>query len=434
MIKRGRGNRLTLLPTATAPKTDMRQHEDKKQLNEETHGQEPPGRPLRVLIVAPSLEILGGQSRQAVRLMTGLSAEPGLEISFLPHDPRLPSALSWLQRIKYVRTFVTTLLYIVLLLVRVPRYDIVHVFSAAYYAYLLSAAPAILSAKLYRKKAILNYRSGEAEDHLPNWPVTAIPTMRLADAIVVPSGYLVEVFGRYGLAARAINNIVELDRFRYRERCPLRPHFLVSRLLEPLYNVACVLRAFQLIQRRHPEARLTVAADGFLRPELERLAFADLQLRGTEFIGFVPFDKMPDLYDAADIYLTATNIDNMPSSVTESMASGLPIVTTDAGGIPFIVTHEETCLMVPCNNHEAMAASALRLLEDSELAVSLTRRAREASRKFTWPVVRDQWVNLYHELVSAGAKAKPPQNNRKKAGADRRSVNGSKQNPQGFVP
>ena len=130
--------------------------------------------------------------------------------------------------------------------------------------------------------------------------------MRLADVIVVPSGYLVEVFGRFGLEARAIHNVVELDRFRFRERRPLRPIFLVSRLLEPLYNVACVLRAFALIQQRYPDARLTVAADGWLRADLERLA-RELNLRDTEFIGFVPFEKMPEMYDAADIYLTATD-------------------------------------------------------------------------------------------------------------------------------
>lgn len=396
------------------------------------------GKHLRVLIVAPSLDILGGQSRQAVRLMTGLNAEPSLEVSFLPHNPLLPPALRWLQQIKYVRTFATTLLYVILLLVRVPRYDIIHVFSAAYYAYLFSAAPAILIAKLYGKKVILNYRSGEAEDHLPNWPLTAIPTMRFADAIAVPSGYLVDVFGRHGLHARAIYNIVELDRFRYRERRPLRPVFLVSRLLEPLYNVACVLRAFQLIQQRYPDARLTVAADGFLRPELEQFAFAELKLHNTEFIGFVPFEKMPDLYDATDIYLTATNIDNMPSSITECMASGVPIVTTDAGGIPYIVTHEETCLMIPRDDHEAMAASALRLLDDSELAVSLTRRAREASRKFTWPAVRDEWVKLYHELAQeTGASAKHANNRWPQAedGAESRSSSSSgAQEVEGSLP
>src|SRR6185503_13168413 len=241
---------------------------------------------MRVLIVAPSLDIYGGQARQAVRLIERLSDEPTIAVSFLPHNPRLPALLRWLQKIKYVRTIVTTLLYIAMLIGRAWAYDIIHVFSASYYSYLLSALPAVLIAKLYGKKAILNYRSGEAEDHLANWR-TAIPTIRLADAVVVPSGYLVDVFARFNLKARAIFNIIELDRFRFRERRPMRPVFLTSRLLEPLYNVPCVLRAFAIIQSHHKEARLTVAADGWMRQELEQLA-RELGLRNTEFAGFVP--------------------------------------------------------------------------------------------------------------------------------------------------
>ena len=353
---------------------------------------------LRVLLVAPSLDILGGQSRQAVRLMDGLKHEPDLDVRFLPHNPRLPGILRRLQSIKYVRTVVTTLMYVMLLLWRVRKYDVIHIFCASYYSYSLCAIPALFISRLYGKKSIINYRSGEAEDHLENWR-TAVPTLRWADEIVVPSGYLVDVFARHGLRARAIYNIVELDRFTYRERQPLRPIFLTSRLLEPLYNVPCVLRAFAIIQQHYPDAKLTIAADGFLRSELEALA-RELKLRNAEFIGFVKFDDMPALYDSADIYLSATSIDNMPSSITESMACGLNVVTTDGGGaIPYIMTNEVTGLIVDRDDHKALAAGAIRLLSDNELALKLVRNAHESSRKFTWPHIRNEWVNLYRELT-----------------------------------
>ena len=354
---------------------------------------------LRVLIVAPSLDILGGQSRQAVRLMEGLKRESNLEIGFLPHNPRLPGILRSLQAIKYVRTVVTTVYYIALLLWRVRQYDIIHIFCASYYSYSMSAIPALGIARLYGKKSILNYRSGEAEDHLKTWR-SAVPTIRWADEVVVPSGYLVDVFGQYGLRARAIHNIVELDRFTYRERQPLRPVFLTSRLLEPLYNVPCVLRAFAIIQESYPDARLTIAADGFLRRDLEALA-RELKLRQTEFIGFVKFEGMPALYDAADIYLSATSIDNMPSSLTESMACGLNVVTTDGGGaIPYIMTNEVSGLIVDRDDHKALAAAALRLLNDNEFALKLARNAHESTKKFTWPYIRDQWLTVYRELTN----------------------------------
>src|SRR3954469_13975358 len=118
----------------------MSQREEKGVKKVEGRG--PGGARLRVLVVAPSLDIYGGQARQAVRLMTGLSSEPSLEVGFLPHNPRLPGPLRLLQRIKYVRTVSTTVAYVLMLLARVPRYDVIHVFSAAYWSYLLSAAPA----------------------------------------------------------------------------------------------------------------------------------------------------------------------------------------------------------------------------------------------------------------------------------------------------
>ena len=355
-------------------------------------------RPIRVCILAPSLDTLGGQSRQAVRLMTGLKAEAGLEVSFLAHNPRFPAPLRPLQRIRYLRTVLNHSVYWVQLVARLWKYDVVHVFSASYFSYLLAVMPAILLGKLYGKKVLLNYRSGEADDHLRNWKLTAVPVMRLADMIVVPSGYLVDVFAGFGLQARPIFNVVELESFRYRERRPIRPVFLTSRLHEPLYNVPCVLRAFAIIQRQFPEASLVVAGDGWMRPQLEALA-RELSLRNTTFVGRVVFEQMPALYDAADIYLTATDLDNMPGSVIECLSCGLPVVTTDAGGVPYIVTNEATALIVPRGDHEALARSAIRLLEDNELAVRITRAGLESCRRFTWPAVRDKWLEAYEELM-----------------------------------
>ncbi len=367
-------------------------------MNPSTNSEKPNTKPrTHVLIAAPSLDIYGGQALMAARLIERLGQEPGVRVAFQPHNPRLPRGLGWLQRIKYVRTLATTLAYLLMLVGRAWRYDIIHVFSASYYSYLLAAVPALLVGKLYGKPTVLNYRSGEAADHLTRWP-SAARTMRWADRIVVPSGYLVEVFAGFGLPAEAIFNTIDIDRFRFRQRRPLRPMFLCARLLEPLYNVACALRAFALIQQRYPQAQLTVAADGSERGKLERLA-RELGLQHTRFIGKVDYKHMPGLLDAADIYLNANDLDNMPSSLIECMAAGLPVVSTNAGGIPYIITHEQTGLLVACNDHQAMALSAIRLLEDQEMAAAIARRARLACEKYQWPVVKNDWLSLYDGLV-----------------------------------
>jgi glycosyltransferase involved in cell wall biosynthesis len=383
------------------------------------------GAPLRVLIIAPSMDILGGQAVQAVRLLEGLRAEASLQVGFLPVNPRLPRFLRWLQAIKYVRTIVTSLCYVWLLIARVRKYDVLHIFSASYFSFVIAPTPAILVGKLYGKKIVLNYHSGEAEDHLARWSRTAIPTLRLAHAIVVQSDYLVEVFARFSLRARSIPNHLETRRLRFRQRRPLRPIFLSNRNLEPHYNVGCVLKAFALIQKQYETASLTIVGDGSQRSELEALA-RELNLRHTQFTGLAAPERMAELYDAAEIFLNGSEIDSMPISILEAFASGLPVVTTDAGGIPWIVADKETGLIVRRGDYQALARAALRLMSDEELAGRLTRNARSECGKYSWANVRDEWLKLYGEVarleVSRGEGVRAETEERKAVGAEREAV------------
>ena len=360
----------------------------------------------RVLLVGPSLAYLGGQAIQAQRLLRRLSEDPELAPSFLPVNPQLSGVLGRLQRVKYLRTVVTSAAYVASLVKAVRKADVVHAFSASYWSFLLAPVPAMVTGRMARVGVLLNYRSGEADDHLSRWPGTT-RLMRLADEVVAPSGYLVDVFARHGVAASAIVNFVEVDSIRFRARSVLTPRFLSNRNFESHYNVACVLRAFAAIQREVPEASLVVAGDGPLRAELHALA-ASLGLRNVEFTGPVPPDRMPDLYDAADVYLNAPSIDNMPNSVIESFAAGLPVVTTDAGGIPYVVRNGENGLMVSVNDHDALAREALRLLREPGLAGRLSVDARaECLARYTWSAVGQEWRHCYQRLAGQSVAPAP---------------------------
>jgi L-malate glycosyltransferase len=352
---------------------------------------------VRVLIVAASLDILGGQAVQAERLVRHLQQEPTIEVGFLPINPRLPGKLRKLQAIKYVRTLTTSLLYCWNLLREVRKYDVIHIFSASYLSFLIAPTPAVLISKLYGKKIVLNYHSGEAEDHLRRWPRSTNAILKLTDAIAVPSEYLVRVFAAFGFKATAIFNVIELDKFVFRERNKLRPIFLSNRNLEPHYGVDCVLRAFALVQQQIPEAVLTVVGDGSQRQALETLA-AELNLKQTSFTGRIEHEEIHRHYANADVFLNASRIDNQPLSLLESFACGLPVVTTDAGGIPDIVTDGQTGFVVAVDDHQALAHSAMKLLSDCNIATTITRQARQECRKYTWELVGDRWLCLYREV------------------------------------
>ncbi len=349
---------------------------------------------LRILIVAPSFDILGGQAMQAARLFQGLSAEESLSVGFLAINPRLPGSLRKLQAIKYVRTVVTSILYVASLLARVPHYDVIHIFSASYFSFVLAPTPAMLVSKLFGKKIVLNYHSGEAEDHLARWP-SAVRTLRLAHTIAVPSEYLVQIFAKFGLRACAIVNTI--DGFSFRRRKPAGK-LLSNRNFESHYGVDRVLRAFAIIHEQCPKAELTVAGDGPQRADLEQLA-SELQLQNVEFIGRVPPDRIAKLYDSADVFLNGSEIDNQPLSILEAFACGLPVVTTNAGGIPFMVNHEETGLMVECGDYQGLAREALRLLNDESLVSRITDAAHEESQKYRWNGVRGQWLAMFHSVA-----------------------------------
>ena len=212
-----------------------------------------------------------------------------------------------------------------------------------------------------------------------------------------------DVFSSFGLGAVAVPNVVDLARFQFRERTPLLPRILSTRNFETLYNVACTLRAFQLVQQRRPDAELTVVGGGTLDGSLRSLA-GELGLRNVTFTGRVAPEEIASHYAANDIYVQSPNIDNMPTSILEAFASGLPVVATKAGGVPAILTDREHGLLAPLDDHRALAAHILRLLEQPAMAAELVRNAYATCQAYTWQTVRDQWLANYQGVVSGHAR------------------------------
>jgi glycosyltransferase involved in cell wall biosynthesis len=354
-------------------------------------------RPIRVALFAPAHEILGGQAVQAQRLVAEIGQVPGIVLRFQAINPLFPSYLRWVKNIPFLRTALTMLLYLPRVVMHAIWADVFHIFSAGLYSYTLWTMPTLIVGRMFRTKVIVNYRDGQAEEHLRNF-ASAARTMRMADAIVSPTGFLVEIFAQYNLTVRVIPNVIDPEAFIYRSRTKLRPLVMTNRILEPLYNIECILRAFKIVQQSYADARLTIAHVGPSEAHLREYAAA-LELRNYEFIGKVAPSRIPKLYDSADLYITTPNIDCMPGSLLECMASGIPIVATRAGGIPHIVTDEETALLVELDDHVAAARQMIRLLQDESLVSRLTAAGRREVEKYRAAPIRDQWVSLYRQLV-----------------------------------
>jgi glycosyltransferase involved in cell wall biosynthesis len=160
-----------------------------------------------------------------------------------------------------------------------------------------------------------------------------------------------------------------------------------------------VLRAFARVQAQYPDATLTLVGSGSQDATLRAQASA-LQLRNITFVGGVAPSDIHRYYSEADIYVQAPSIDNMPLSVLEAFASGMPVVSTGVGGVPSILRNGTDGLLVADNDDEALANAVFRLLNDPQFARSLAISARDTLAAYEWRVVCEEWWRVYRQVAA----------------------------------
>ena len=353
-------------------------------------------RRLKITIVAPSLRYVGGQSVQADLLLRHWSDDPDVEARFLPIDPVFPRGLRWAERVPFLRTLFRQPLYLLTLWRNLAAGDVVHVFSASYWSFLIAPTPALWIARMRGQKTIVHYHSGEARDHLRRFR-SARKILRRADRLVVPSEYLIRVFDEFGLKSQAIPNLIDENQFIFRKRVPLRPHLICTRGFHHYYGIDVVVRAFAELKKQFPSACLDLVGKGPLEHEILAL-LRDLNLSGVRFRGVAAREEIGRLYHEADIFVNASWLDNMPVSIQEAFASGTPVVTTAPESIPYLVEHERTGLLSPIGDPHSLAANVIRLLREPQLALRLADNAHRQSRAYTWAQVHKRWLDLYDSL------------------------------------
>ena len=315
----------------------------------------------------------------------------GLNVKLLATNPCI---LRLLSRLKGVRTLVQGVLFCLRLCRALYIFEVVHVLAASYWYFWLRVMPTIILARVFGRRVVINYRGGEAPDFFKRFALLVLPILRRADAVVVPSRFLQRVFEAYGFRAAIISNFVDHERFRYRQRDRLKPRMLVTRSLEPLYNVKMALESFAIVQRNYPNARLDVVGGGSEEAVLRKWV-QQRGLNGVRFHGAVPNEQIPSFLANTDIFLNPTNADNMPLNLLEAFAAGVPVVTTDVGGIPDLLGSVEAALLVKPNDPVAMAERIEELLCRPELVVKLTEQAKTLSEEASWARVGHLWCDIY---------------------------------------
>lgn len=345
----------------------------------------------RVLIVAPVPPPIGGMTLQGQALCNHLTAE-GIDARLIPTNP---TVMKLIARVKGVRTIAQTALYFLRLITTVPRGSVLHILAASYFYFFARVVPAVVLGRLCGLRVILNYRGGEAPRFFLGYSRWIVPVLRLCDVITVPSEFLRRVFSDYGFPAEIVPNLLELERFGCRPRDQARPRLVVSRNLEPMYNVMMALQAYEIIKERHADARLDILGTGSEEAELKSWV-RQRSLRDVRFHGAVDHRRMPEYLDNCDILLNPTNVDNMPMTLLEAFAAGLPVVSTDVGGIPDMLGESAAALLVKPGDYREMAKKVELLVADGDLVRRMTESGRRLAQGFDWPAVREKLLAVYY--------------------------------------
>ena len=227
---------------------------------------------------------------------------------------------------------------------------------------------------------------------------------RFAHRVVANSSAAVDRLIEEGVAVRKIAHIangLDLDRYDASARGS-RPRRVIATVanLRPGKGHDVLLKAAANVVRRIPDVTFLIIGDGPRREELERLA-ASLRISAqVQFTGYR--SDVPEMLRQADVFAFPSFMEASPNAVIEAMAAGLPIVATRVGGIPEVIEHERSGLLVAPGDDRALAAALVRAIERPALASQLGDAARQAvEARFSFDRMVGEFQQLYFDELAA---------------------------------
>lgn len=213
-------------------------------------------------------------------------------------------------------------------------------------------------------------------------------------ANVAPSNYLKNAFEKRGYKVDFIPNVLEIEKYNFKERKKLKPNLLWVRAFKDIYNPALAIEVLFLLKKRYPSANLCMIGpnNDASYMEVKKLIDKYKLQNSVEITGVLSKEEWHEKSTKFDILINTTNIDNTPVSIMEAMALGLVVVSTNAGGIPFLIDDGFTGLIVEKDNPEEMTNAVLRILSDNNTLI--TKNAFKKVQSFGWQEVRVKWLNL----------------------------------------
>ena len=357
----------------------------------------------KILLLSNYQRGVGGINAQVDLLHTYLNQEDGVKADIFSTKGN-PLKRAW-QMIK--------------LLYSAKKYDVLHIHACSYWG-MMPAVMGVWAGKLWHKRIVVTYHGGGAEEYFAKHIRFVKCWLNRADQVVVLSEFLKDIFDCYAIPCEVIPNVVVLQPQKIRER-DIAPRFISIRHLEPLYNIPCILQAYEQVLKVYPDATLDILGKGSMREQLEQYV-VDRKLTGVQFIGQVPNEQIYEYLDKADIMLSASRADNMPVSLLEAMNAGLLVISSRVGGVPYMIEeydiaigygqwaiddetnrqspianrpNKATGLLFESGNANELAEKIIWALEHPEEVKQIIEQAQTEVQKYAWENVKHQLMKVY---------------------------------------
>jgi L-malate glycosyltransferase len=238
-------------------------------------------------------------------------------------------------------------------------------------------------------------RGGNLPKRLEDNPKQCKRLFNKARVNVAPSLYLMDSFKQRGFKNLIhIPNTIELDRYSFRKRKVIAPRLLWVRSFVEIYHPKLAIEVIEQLRNLYPNSTLTMVGPPKDKTFGECKSYAQRHHLPVTFTGMLSKKEWLDLSAEHDIFINTTNFDNTPVSVIEAMALGLPVISTNVGGIPYLITHKQHGVLVPPREVKPFVQEIISLLNDSNKVEKISIQARQKVEMFDWDTVKHQWNEL----------------------------------------
>jgi len=258
-----------------------------------------------------------------------------------------------------------------------------------YYAWICSQL-----ARVFKIKYISILHGGNLPYRLKESPVLSRMIFKNSYINVAPSNYLKEAFEKEGYTVMFIPNTINIYQYPFKKRESFQPKIFWVRAFAEIYNPVLALEVLKKLKEKYPEATLCMVGpdrEGILPNVAKKCKELGLET-SVEFTGVLSKNEWHKKSEAFDIFINTTNVDNTPVSVIEAMALGLPVLSTNVGGIPYLIEDKIDGLLVNPNNIEEMVLAIQAILQNRHGSIAVNARRKVES--FDWEIVKHDWIKL----------------------------------------